>query len=356
MISAELLSPVTWRGKTMPTRIVFAPINPGFAPEGRPTARFLRFHRGRSGNGVGLSFIGNVAVLHSGQSNAATPVLSTERESHRFAVARRAIQEAGSLAGIQLAMSPLHLQPGRIWRAPDTGREVERLASLVQACESSDLDAVVDRFVQVAGLASRVAFDVVQIHAAHGYLLSLLLDSDTNRRTDDYSVAGEWIDRFIRRLREAVGPSLLSFRVNAFSGIGARRSKEHAAIRLAMRLYGAGVDIVDFSAGFYTVDRRLIYPAERGRFPLYSIAAAVAAETLRLVTFTGGVHDLRALPDRLPPNMLVGIGRGLIADPQLVIKSAEGRFDEVVWCARKNKCHYFSRGLTGIECGVNEDI
>jgi 2,4-dienoyl-CoA reductase-like NADH-dependent reductase (Old Yellow Enzyme family) len=315
----------------------------------------MRFHTGRAGHQIGLSFVGNVAILESARANPGTAVLRADRDATRFAAVCRGIRRAGSAAGVQLAVSPTDLHPARGWRAPNLSTEVERLSNIVQQMSAPELASTLERFVDVAEVAATIGFDVIQIHAAHGYLLSLLLDSTINRRTDHFGLNTNWIEAFVRDLRAVIGKAHLSFRINAFSGITERRDESVDAIALAQRLSAAGVDILDFSAGHYTVDRRAIYPAERGVYPMYRVAAAVAATVSGPVIFSGGVTDLRVLP-KLASNMLVGIGRGLIADPSMAEKTRQQAYNTINWCQRTNRCHYFSRGESGISCGVNEDI
>ncbi|HWW94883.1 MAG TPA: hypothetical protein VN375_16060 [Vicinamibacteria bacterium] len=355
MVISALFESFTWRGKTSPTRIVFAPVNPGFAPSGDPTARLLRFQRERAGRAIGISYVGNVAIADWGRSSGFTPVVRTKRQANRFAVIRRAIERAGSLAGIQLALTPPELNPQRSWRASDSALEVARLVTIVNSLRDEEISSLLARFVSVADEVSGIGFDVVQLHAAHGYVLSLLMEPATNLRSGPFSARGQWIETFVDNLRNAIGPTLLSLRINARCGLRHAEAELADATGFALRLCKAGVDIIDFSAGIYTLDRRLIYPPERDVLPNLPAALRTATQVPNPIVFTGGVHDLRRLPD-LPRNVFVGLGRPLIADPQFARKSRDGTFEDIVWCRRTNQCHYFSRNTQGLSCGVNEAI
>jgi 2,4-dienoyl-CoA reductase-like NADH-dependent reductase (Old Yellow Enzyme family) len=355
LVSDSLFEPFSWRRRTFPTKVIFAPVNPGFAKNGRPTARFLRFQRQRSGGAIGLSYVGNVAVARGFSSNSLTATFETDDDKLRYGVLRRAVSRAGSLAGIQLALSPLDLAPRRGWRVEDEWSEIERLRSIVRTLDDMDIVAMLSQFASIAAASARIAFDVIQIHAAHGYLLSLLLEPLINERTGSFQARGSWLEDFIYDLRKAVNSSLLSFRVNARSGLREPAAEAADGIALAVRLCDAGVDMIDFSAGIYTLDRRLIYPAALDIFPNLATAIATAERLQNPIVFSGGVHDLRRLPI-LPPNVFVGVGRALIADPLFATKSRDGDFERIAWCQRTNQCHYFSRGADGISCGVNEDI
>jgi 2,4-dienoyl-CoA reductase-like NADH-dependent reductase (Old Yellow Enzyme family) len=214
-----------------------------------------------------------------------------------------------------------------------------------------------DRFVRSAELAVAAAFDMVQVHAAHGYLLSLLLTTVTNRRTDGFSPSAGWIEEFIPRLRGVLSNAILSIRLSLFTGVLDAQEELSAARRLTVRLAEAGVDLIDLSAGLYTVDRQLIYPNRGdGTPPYYPAAQLIAGDVACLVSFAGNVTDLRVFRSGIPSNLLVAMGRAFIADSQFARKSSEGRFDEIRWCKRTGHCHYFSRGKQRLECGVNPNL
>src|SRR5260370_40583468 len=106
-----LFEPTIWRGRTIPSRVLLAPINTGFARNHRPSLDLLAFHRERSGPAVGIGFVGNVAIAETTALNAQTAVLRSDWDLKRFAVIARAISKRGSLAGIQLASVPVGLAP-----------------------------------------------------------------------------------------------------------------------------------------------------------------------------------------------------------------------------------------------------
>jgi 2,4-dienoyl-CoA reductase-like NADH-dependent reductase (Old Yellow Enzyme family) len=126
---------------------------------------------------------------------------------------------------------------------------------------------------------------------------------------------------------------------------------------LARKTADAGADIIDLSAGMYTIDRRLIYP-NRGDAPLSGLT--LGRELLRdsncLVAVAGNVLSTSDLPSDYPDRLLVNVGRSLIADPGFASKLREGRELAVTSCRRTGRCHYFSRRQTSLSCGSNPAI
>ena len=352
-----MFEPTVWRGKTIPSRVLLAPINTGFARDYRPSRRLLDFHRLRSGPTIGVSILGNVAISRDAAPSPGTAVLSQKGDLRRFSLISRAIKLRGSLAGIQIASSPIGLSPPVRWRAPNVAAEVSRLQHLIEGFGQDYIRQSLSDFVNTALLSAEAGFDIVQIHAAHGYLMSLLLNPVINRRTDEYSLCGTWLREFVDELRTQLRDTLLSFRVSVASGLPDQGPERDSNTGLVARLARYGVDLIDLSAGFYTVDRHLVYPSLRvGPIPLYSVAQAYATQVNSLVAFAGNILDLRDIPNDIPKNLFCTVGRAFIADPQFSEKSARGRFDEIRWCQRTGHCHYFTRGRAGLECGVNDSL
>lgn len=337
---------------------MFAPINTGFADtDGRPTARLKRFHERRSNWPIAVSLVGNVAVRREVGSNAGTAVLSDRRDIPRFAAVARAIRRHGALPGIQLAAAPAELSPARTWRARDVAAEVGRLRELIARYTAADLNALIDDFGRSAQLARDAGFDLIQVHAAHGYLLSLLLHPSTNSRGGSLAVDGGWFPNLIARVREAAREALVSVRLNWISGFTDGAIEREVCRLASFRAAEAGADVLDLSAGAYTVDRRLIYP-NRGDETLASRAFAreILPAVDGLVAVAGNVLEPHDIPSDLEERLLLNVGRALIADPDFTVKLANGRGAEINACRRTGHCHYFSRGEATLSCGANPNI
>jgi len=118
---------------------------------------------------------------------------------------------------------------------------------------NAQMDAVLDDFVAATRRAVDAGFDLVELHAAHGYLLSSFLSPVTNQRSDDHGGSLENRARFLLRVTEAVRETWphakpLSVRISATDWIEGGFSRSEA-IELSDMLKGAGVDIIDVSSG-----------------------------------------------------------------------------------------------------------
>ena len=301
--------------------------------------------------------LGNVAVDAEGVTNPNTVVLSNASHIARLAVITRAIQSRGTLAGIQLAYGVPQAGLKRRWKATDAASEIQRLRAMVASFSSAAIQTQLKRFIRSAALSVAAGFDIIQLHAAHGYLLSLLTSPMLNQRSDRFGLDSAWLEELISEIRDVIGDALLSVRMNVLFGIEAPSAEADNAITLAQRLVTTGVDLIDLSAGLYTLDRGLIYPGKRHRQPVYSgWLPAFAAQVDAPLVIAGRVLDLREVVFPQTKRMVISLGRAFIADPRFAEKSQAGRFGEITRCALRNRCHYFSRDRAEIECGVNPSL
>jgi 2,4-dienoyl-CoA reductase-like NADH-dependent reductase (Old Yellow Enzyme family) len=352
-----LFDRVTIANCALPSRLIFAPINTGFARNGKPTMHLLRFHQRRSSPAVGINMVGNTSISVRSRSNTGTLVLASASDVGRFAVLARTIAAGGSVPGIQLGFSPHSLQPSLNWLSKDRPNEAARLANIACSPSDAELSSVLSAFVNSTRLSVQAGFRVIQINAAHGYLLSLLLNPLTNQRRGRFCLDGSWQSQFAEAVLEAAKGAVVSIRLSVRSGLPDTNHQElPCLIEASKTLSRSGVHILDYSNGFYTVDRRMIYPGiEKGILPNYITVQDLAREVDCFVAVSGNIDDCRKVPK---PNerVLFSVGRALIADPEFAIKSKLGQHDSIIRCRRTGRCHYFSRGARALECGANPEV
>jgi anthraniloyl-CoA monooxygenase len=182
---------------------------------------------------------------------------------------------AGDDAWRTLAPSPLPFAPG--WHVP---KEMDR----------EDMDRVRDSFAAAAGLALEAGFDALELHAAHGYLLSSFLSPKSNRRTDEYGGDLERRMRFPLEVFEAVRAAWpvekpIVVRVSAtdwLDGTGGQTVDD--TIAFARALQSRGCDAIDVSSGGNTPESKPVYGrmyqvpfAERIRYEVGMPVLAVGA-------------------------------------------------------------------------------
>jgi anthraniloyl-CoA monooxygenase len=128
----------------------------------------------------------------------------------------------------------------------------------------ADMEKVRDQFVAAAAMAERVGFDMLELHYAHGYLMSAFITPLTNRRTDAYGGPLENRMRFpleVYRAVRAVWPAErpISVRISAHDWVGEAGIMPADSVAIARLLQAEGVDIVDVSAGQTSIEARPVY-------------------------------------------------------------------------------------------------
>lgn len=343
------------RGLHVPTRFFLAPINTGFFIEGLPTEGLRQFHLERSGRSIGISYVGNVAI-HSEYVNSATTAYMSSHDS--WGRLAETISSKGTVPGIQLACKTLH-EPSPIkWVNRDVGAFVQETRDHFGSLSRNYLDQVMRRFVWAAQVACTLGFRVVQLHAAHGYFLSLLLSREINRRDDKYGNGVESLCDLIESIRELGLPLMIDVRLSLTEGLRPTEIEIAESYDRVARIWDAGADMISFSNGYYDVNKFHIYPRPRDGMGCYVDLATDFSRVFkdRLWNVAGNIWEINSIADRLPPNLSLSVGRSLIADPMFVEKHIANTTGDIRPCVRSGHCHYYSRGKRHVECKVNPEV
>jgi 2,4-dienoyl-CoA reductase-like NADH-dependent reductase (Old Yellow Enzyme family) len=271
--SAPLFEPLRLRDLQLKNRVVVSPMCQYSAENGVPNDWHL-VHLGRFAlGGAGLVFAEATGVEPEGRISYADTGLYTDEQEAAFARIVRFVKSQGAAAGIQLAHAGRKastLPPwegggpakpggkdGAVWTpvAPSPlpfseGYTVPAELAL------ADLARLKQAFVRAAERALRADFDVVEVHAAHGYLLTEFLSPLSNQRTDQYGGSRENRMRFpleIVEMVRAAWPAArpLFVRISAVDGSPGGWSLDDSVV-LARELQARGVDVVDCSGGGVT--------------------------------------------------------------------------------------------------------
>lgn len=221
---------------------------------GRPGNRLAECYRDLARGGVGLIITGYAFVLRDGKQTRGS--LGAHRDD--FKNEMEALSSAVHREGGKLCMQLVHT--GGQARVPAEGRllapsalAAEEYAGVPQEMTKRDIEDVVAAFREGARRAKDWGFDAVQLHAAHGYLISQFLSPRTNLRTDEYGGSIENRSRFLielyRSVRGEVGTSFpILVKLNGSDHVEKGLTPEDA-VRVATMLDNAGIDAIEVSSG-----------------------------------------------------------------------------------------------------------
>jgi anthraniloyl-CoA monooxygenase len=194
-----------------------------------------------------------------------------------------------------------------------------------QAMDRAAMDMVRQQFVAAADMAERAGFDMLELHAAHGYLLSSFITPLTNNRNDEYGGSPENRMRYPLEVFHAVRAAWpqhkpISVRISANDWVGDDGVTPEEAVAIARLLQAAGVDICDVSAGQTSTRARPVY----GRMFQTPFSDRIRNETGMATMAVGNIYE----PDHVNSILMAGradlvcLARPHLADPYWTLHAA----------------------------------
>jgi 2,4-dienoyl-CoA reductase-like NADH-dependent reductase (Old Yellow Enzyme family) len=285
---------------------------------------------------VGLIVTGHANVQRSGKAGPRQIGVFDDRFVEGLARIPETVHRFPSKVFLQIAHAGRQTKERDCGVVPVSPSPVYDPVTKVLPREISDFEirALIADFVAAAGRAERAGFDGVQIHAAHGYLLSSFLSPHTTRRTDAWGGNVENRARvlleILRGIKAAGGPAFASIvKLNSTDFLEGGLSLEDA-ITVARLLEAEGIDAIEVSGGMAEAGRGSVWPglrseADEGYF--VENAARIKQAVRVPVSGLGGIRTL-AVAERLVAEGsvdLISLSRPLIRDPFLVKRFREGR-------------------------------
>lgn len=263
-----LLSPLTIRGVTLRNRVVMSPMCQYSAEEGLSNDWHLVHLGSRAVGGTALILVEATAVTRDGRISPADLGIWNDAHVEPLARITRFVEAQGAVAGIQLAHAGRKASTVPPWKGgrfltPEEGGWSVAAPSPIPFREGgpipvpldeTGIDEVVDAFETAARRALTAGFRVIEIHAAHGYLLHQFLSPLSNHRDDRYGGSLEnrmrLTLRVVERVRGAMPEELPLFvRISATDWAEEGGWDVEQSVELAKRLREAGVDLIDVSSG-----------------------------------------------------------------------------------------------------------
>ncbi|MGD0854563.1 MAG: FAD-dependent oxidoreductase [Dehalococcoidia bacterium] len=224
----------------------------------------------------------------------------------------------------------------------------------------AEIRQLTDLFVQAAVRAKKAGFDGVEIHGAHGYLISSFLSPFDNARTDEYG--GDTLRRakfatdIVRGIKKTLGNYPVFFRISAEQFTDGLHLDEAKAI--VPILENAGIDAIDVSAGRYSTIQWLVQPMMQPQGCLIPLAAEIKRVARTPVIAVGRISS-PALAEQILQNGqadLIALGRPLITDPDYPQKGLAGVDLQIRPCIACNTCFDTIFQVQPVRCTVNPEI
>lgn len=320
--------------------VFFVGVNTGYITEGLPDERFVEFYRRRASPSLYCAIIGNVVIPGGYGSNSSTPMLTQDKIWGKIAAE---INGQGTLPGIQLATTWPNYCGMRSFVGADHQAVISASRDIAISVGRNGALEVVAAFSKGGDIAIDHGFRHLQVHGAHGYLLSLLIDKRINPHADEVlerlsEIVSDWIAKGVE----------VSLRVSLRTG--AEDFDANGGDEFIDRVVSTPFNYIDLSSGFYNIDKRLIYPSRPDRLEARLIETSRIALRHQHKSFIYSGKATSNISRIMAHNLHIGICRDLIANPDFLDGWIEGG-----GCKNRSKCHYFSRGLSSLTCALWDD-
>ncbi len=355
----NLFQPFQIGGVELKNRIVMLSMDTGYGDAGYASKRDREYLVARARGGAGLIITG---MLMPGSTGVPLPG-RISIHADRFIPGLREDADAVHAAGAKIAPQ-IGLQ--YYWARAD-GEKIEEVGpsevatrknSKPRALTIGEIHQIIDEYAEGVRRARDAGFDAVELHCGIGYLISRFLSSATNKRTDEYGGSFENRMRFLLEIiasaKKKAGsdfPIICRFSADEFMEGG---NKLDDGKKIAVMMEGAGVSCINVAAGWHECRTPLIYMSvPRGNFVYL---AEEIKKVVKIPVIAGYRINNPILADSIIAQGkadLVGMGRALLADPELPNKAMQERFDDIRPCIACNYC--LDRVMLGasVACAVN---
>ncbi|MFF2082714.1 NADH:flavin oxidoreductase/NADH oxidase family protein [Nocardia sp. NPDC058176] len=356
MKSTRLFAPLQLpSGPVVRNRIAKAAMDEGISGQAQvPDERLITLYRRWGAGGAAVLITGNVMVHAQALAGPGGVVLDADSPLQPFVEWAKAGKAGGSAMWMQIShpgrQTPAD-QPGIVWGPSDLAVDVGRLSSRFgkpTAMTTAQIDATITRFATTARRAEEAGFDGVEVHAAHGFLLSQFLSPLVNTRADEWGGSLENRARMllevVRAIRALVSPRfVVAVKLNSADFQRGGFDADDARAVIAM-LAPLGVDLVELSGGSCespAMAGRRVEGSTRAREAYFSdLAAELVATSPLPLMLTGGITQ-RATAEKVLADgvAMIGMGSALAVTPDLPYRwrhnlEAEDTLPPVTWSDR----------------------
>lgn len=355
----HIFSPMTIRHMTVKNRIVMMPMGTNFGEQnGEMSFLHINYYEQRAKGGTGLLIVENASVDSPQGSNGTTQLrIDSDNYIPRLYKLCENVHKHGACIAIQINHAGASAMSSRIGMQPVSASDVpsKEGGEIPRPLTKEEILHIVRKYAEAARRAQICGFDAVEIHAGHSYLISQFLSPIYNKRTDEFGGSAENRTRFARMILEAVrkqvGPHFPIFlRISADELMEGGNTLEDTLAYL--ECLEKEVDVFDVSCGLngsiqYQIDANYLPDGWRSY-----MARAVKEKFGKPCIAVGNIRHPQIAEEILAKGDadFIGMGRGLIAEPEWVNKVEYGNECDLRSCISCNI------GCAGHRIGLNQPI
>ncbi|MCD7829043.1 MAG: NAD(P)/FAD-dependent oxidoreductase [Clostridiales bacterium] len=355
----HIFSPLTIKRTTIRNRIAMTPMGTNYGEtSGEMSPRHINYYVERAKGGVGLIILENANVDYPVGSNGTSQIrIDHDSFMPRYYQLVETLHKHGATVAIQINHAGASASSARTGVPTISSSNIPTKAGgeIPRPMTKEEILHTVKKYGDAAKRVQDIGFDAVEIHMGHSYLLSQFISPVYNKREDEFGGSAENRLRFPRmvleEVRKRVGPFFpIIVRISADEKVPGGNTLEDTLEYL--QYVDEFVDMYDVSCGLnpslqYQIDSNYLPDGWRSY-----MSRAVKDKYNKPVMNMGNYRDPKVVEETLARGDadLIGMGRGLIADPQWVNKVANGEEDML------RKCISCNVGCAGNRIGVNRPI
>ena len=355
----HIFEPITIRRMTVKNRIVMTPMGTNYGEQnGEMSFLHINYYEQRAKGGTGLLIVENASVDSPQGSNGTTQLrIDLDNYIPRLFKLCENVHKHGACIAIQLNHAGASAMSSRIGMQPVSASDLPSKAGgeIPRPLTKDEILHIVKKYGEAAKRAQICGFDAVEIHAGHSYLISQFLSPLTNKRTDEFGGSPENRARFaklvLEEVRAQVGPFFPIFvRISADEMMEGGNTLADALDYL--QYFEKEADVFDVSCG---LNGSIQYQIDANYFPdgwRSYMAKAVKEKYNKPCMTVGNIRNPQVAEDILAKGDadFIGMGRGLIAEPEWVNKVEFGHECDL------RKCISCNIGCAGHRIGLNQPI
>ncbi|MBN2040198.1 MAG: FAD-dependent oxidoreductase [Spirochaetes bacterium] len=363
---SSLFNPIKLGNVILKNRIISAPMTfPALTADGCLTPEAIAFYELRAKGGAGAVTVSEL-IVHSatGKYYPVQVLMDAPNAKDSLAAAARAVKRHGAIASMELSHGGKYSLTDKSRIPVSYGPSDDFIDGVLVAREMPKelINEIVEAYGKAALLCKSAGFEMLLIHAGHGWLMQQFLSPLTNKRTDEYGGSFENRARLalkiIDKVRSVVGQEFpLEVRISAEEYLEGGYTIEEA-VKFA-KLLESRIDLLQVSTGAHEGSFDRTHPSmfmERGVNVHY--AEEIKKNISIPVAAIGALNEPQMMDDIISSGRadVVVMGRALLADPYLPRKAFMNRDEEIVRCCRCFTC-MAERMTTGLRiCSLNPVI
>lgn len=357
----KLFEPIKIGPIDLSNRVVMTAMHLNYSPNGEVTDQFINFYQARAAGGAGLIIVGGAEI--NDQAAGIDLMLAIKDDKYIPGLKRftDTIHQYKTKVAVQLYMAGAYsfcsLKGLPILAPSEYTSYFTRQKTTPMTLE--DIYRVQNDFVEATRRAKEAGFDAVEVIASAGYLICQFLSPKTNKRDDEYGGSLENRMRFgletISRVRDAAGPDMgVLVRVAGNDFVPGSHTNTESKI-FASAVEKVGADCINVTGGWHE-SRVPQITMDLPHAGYVYLARGIKDSVSLPVIGCNRINDPYVAEEVLKEGVadLVGVARGLIADPDFVNKAKAGKSDEIRRCVACNqKCFDHVFALQPVGCLVN---